>query len=344
MPDPRFFHRSGPFTARELANLAGAELGEGCDPERVLEDVAPLADAGPADLSFLDNSKYADVFAGSKAGACLVRPHLVDRAPEGMVLLVTRNPHLGFARCAQAFYPRTPPAGGVSPGAHVHESAVLGQGVEVSPGAVVEAGARIGDRCRIGPNAVVGANAEIGEDTVIGACASVSHCLIGCRVTIYPGARVGQDGFGFAMDLAGHVRVPQLGRVIIEDDVEVGANVTIDRGAGPDTVIGKGVMIDNLVQIAHNVRIGPGSVIVAQAGIAGSTRLDHHVVLAAQAGVAGHLKIGAGARIAAQSGIMRDVEPGAELGGSPAVPQRQWLRQIALLDRMARGKKKRTPQ
>jgi UDP-3-O-[3-hydroxymyristoyl] glucosamine N-acyltransferase len=203
---------------------------------------------------------------------------------------------------------------------------------------VVEAGAEVGAYCRIGPNAVIGAGVVLGERCVIGAGASLSHCLVGARVTIYPGARIGQDGFGFAMDAEGHVRLPQLGRVVIEDDVEVGANSTIDRGAGPDTVIGRGAMIDNLVQIGHNVQVGRGAVIVAQAGVAGSTKLGDFAVLAAKAGVAGHLTIGAGAKIAANAGVMRDVDPGAEVVGAPAIPKRQFFRQQVMLARLAEGK------
>ena len=172
----------------------------------------------------------------------------------------------------------------------------------------------------IDANTVLASGAVIGDDTWIGSGASLSHCLIGRRVKIYPGVRIGQDGFGFAMDKRGHVRVPQLGRVIIEDDVEIGANTTIDRGAGPDTVIGRGCMIDNLVQIAHNVEIAAGSVIVAQAGIAGSTKLGEFTVIAGQAGIGGHLNIGAGARVAAAAAVMRDISPGQEVlrcsGGS----------------------------
>jgi UDP-3-O-[3-hydroxymyristoyl] glucosamine N-acyltransferase len=338
MADPRFFTVAGPFALKDLAQIAQASLAPGADPNALIRDVAPLEAAGPGELSFLDNRKYADAFAKSRAGACCVRPEDAKDAPAGMALLVTPLPYKAYALAAQAFYPAAKGAGLVSPAAHVDPTAQIGHGTDIAPGAVVLEGARIGRRCRVGANAVIGAGVEIGDDTEVGPNASLTHCLIGSRVLIYPGVRIGQDGFGFAIDPKGHVRVPQLGRVLVEDDVEIGANSTIDRGAGPDTVIGRGTMIDNLVQIGHNVTLGPGCVIIAQAGISGSTKLDHHVVLAAQAGLTGHLKIGAGARIAAQSGVMRDVEPGAEVGGSPAVPMRQWLRQVALLGRLVRGK------
>ena len=341
MPDPRFFTVAGPFTLQKLAAIAGAEIGPGSDPGAVFTDVAPLDAAGPTDVSFLDNKKYVGAFEASRAGACLVHPDLLSRAPRGMALLVTPRPYFGYALVAQAFYPLPVPRAGIAPGAIVDPTAEIGEGTEIAAGAVVGAGARIGARCRVSANAVVGDRVEIGDDTTIGACSSLSHCLIGNRVMIYPGVRIGTDGFGFAMDPKGFVRVPQLGRVIIEDDVEVGSNSTIDRGAGPDTVIGRGSMIDNLVQIGHNVTMGPGCVIVAQAGVSGSTRLEHHVVLAGQAGIAGHLKIGAGARIAAQAGVMRDVPAGTEVGGSPAVSMKQWLRQVAMLGNLTRGKQPR---
>lgn len=338
MADPRFFDRAGPFTLAELAARSGATVAPGADPALSLSDVAPLDQSGDGHLSFLDNRKYVEAFQASKAAACVVHPSLADKAPAGMALLLSTRPYRSYALCAQAFYPAPAADGSVHPAAHVDPTAVLGAGVEVAAGAVIEAGAQVGPRTRIAANAVIGRNVRVGADCVVGTCASLSHCLVGDRVTLYPGVRIGQDGFGFAMDVTGHVRVPQLGRVIIEDDVEVGANVAIDRGAGPDTVIGRGCMIDNLVQIGHNVTLGEGCVIVAQSGISGSTKFEHHAVLAAQAGVAGHLTIGAGARIAAQSGVMRDVPPMTEVFGTPAQPKRQYFRQVAILARLARGK------
>ena len=198
--------------------------------------------------------------------------------------------------------------------------------------------AEIGPGCVIGSNSVIGADCVLGAETRIGDNVSIVYSLIGERVLIHPGVRIGQDGFGFAMGEE-HLKVPQLGLVVIGDDVEIGANTTIDRGAGPDTVIGTGSKIDNLVQIAHNVHLGRGCVIVAQAGISGSTRLDDFVVIGGQGGIAGHLHLGKGAQVAGNSGVMRDVGPGETVGGSPAVPVRDWHRQTVALSRLI-GKKK----
>lgn len=338
MADPRFFKAAAPLPLRRLAEIAEAELADGADPERVIADVAPLHMAGPDTISFLDNRKYVDAFVASSAGACIVHPDLAARAPAGMALLLSRTPYRSFALVAQAFYPRPAVTPGISASAAVDPAAVIDPSAEVGPGVVIGARAEIGPRCRLDPNAVIGEGVVIGEDTVIGACASLSHCLIGRRVVVYPGVRIGQDGFGFAMDRRGHVRVPQLGRVIVGDDVEIGANTTIDRGAGPDTVIGNGCMIDNLVQIGHNVEVGSGSVIVAQAAIAGSTKIGDFAILAGQCAIGGHLKIGAGARIAAASAVMRDVEPGEEVCGVPAIPSRKFWRQQVRLAKLSEGK------
>ena len=340
MADPRFFANAGPFTLGELARRAGVELGDPVGAGKRITDVAPLDTAGPDHISFLDNKKYVDTFSVSRAGACIVHQLMASRAPAGIVLLLAADPYRAYAKVARIFYPVPPPEPWISPRAVVDAEATLADGCRVEPGAVIGPRAEIGSRCLIGPNAVIGPGVVIGDDCSVGAGATVSHALIGDRVNIYPGARVGQDGFGFAMGAEGHIKVPQLGRVVIGDNVEIGANTTIDRGAGPDTVIGSGSMIDNLVQIGHNVQIGRGCVIVAQVGISGSTRLDDFVALGGQAGLTGHLRIGAGARVGAQAGVMRDVEAGATVGGSPAVPMTEWLKQSAILKRMARRKER----
>ena len=338
MPDPRFFTAAGPFTLAEIAEAVGANLADGADPARTVGDVAPLEQAGPDDLSFLDNRKYVEAFAACRAGACIAPASLAGRAPPDVAILTSEAPYKSYALAAAMFHPVPAPEPGVHPAAVVDPSAALGEACRMEAGAVIEAGARIGARCLIGANVIIGPAVEIGDDTRIGAGASLSHCLVGARVSIFPGVRIGQDGFGFAIDKSGHVRVPQLGRVLIEDDVEIGANTTVDRGAGPDTVIGQGCRIDNLVQIAHNVRIGRGTMIAAQAGIAGSARIGDFVMIAGQVGVLGHLTIGDGVQLVGQSGIIRDIEPGATYAGSPAVPVRQWHRQTAQLARLAKGR------
>ena len=335
MADPRFFAVAGPFTLGALAEIAGAELSPGADADRSIRDVAPLDNATGDELSFFDNRRYAEAFAASRAGACLVHPGRAENAPNGMALLLSETPYLGYARVAQAFYPLPAIVAGIAQGAVVDPSASLGPGCRIEPNAVIGADARLGARCLVGANAVIGPSVVIGDDVRIGANASLAYCMIGSRVRLFAGVRIGEDGFGFAIGPQGSIGIPQLGRVMIEDDVEIGANSTVDRGAGPDTVIGRGSRIDNLVQIGHNVTIGQNCIIIAQAGISGSTTLEDHAVLAAQAGIAGHLRVGKGAQIAAQSGVMRDVGDGQAVAGSPAVPIKSFFRSVAVLKRLS---------
>ncbi|MDP6342032.1 MAG: UDP-3-O-(3-hydroxymyristoyl)glucosamine N-acyltransferase [Alphaproteobacteria bacterium] len=335
MADSRFFHRQGPFTLAELAGRGGAELADGVAGDREIEDVAPLETATAAELSFLDNKAYIDAFAASAAGAAVIAPHHADRAPADMALLLSEQPYRCFALIAQAFYPRPRPLPGISAAACVDGEATLGADCQVEAGAVIAAGAEIGDRCRIGANATIAEGVRLGEDGIVHANVSLGHCLIGDRVTLHPGVRIGQDGFGFAIDPGGHVKVPQVGRVLIGDDCDIGANTTIDRGSMRDTVIGAGCWIDNLVQIGHNVELGRGCVLAAMTGISGSTKVGDFVAIGGQVGMAGHLNVGDGAQIAAQSGIMADVPPGATVCGSPAVPIKQFFRQVATLSRLS---------
>ncbi len=335
MPDNRFFSRKGPFTLGELAERTGVRLSDPAAASQIVSDVAPLDTAKPSDLSFLDNRKYRDAFGATKAGACLVAPEFADLAPPGTVLLIGPQPYKAYARAAQLFYPDERPAPHIAASARVAAGCVIEEGSVIEDHVVIGPGATIGRGCWIEANAVIGRGVVMGDHCRVGPNASVSHALVGNNVRIYPGARIGQDGFGFAIDPSGYIKIPQLGRVIIEDDVEIGANSCIDRGAGPDTVIGRGTWIDNLVQIGHNVRIGKGCILVGQAGVAGSTVLEDYVVLAGQVGVAGHLRIGKGARLAAQSGVLSDLEGGREYMGSPCLPIRQNMRQIAFLKRLA---------
>lgn len=324
-----------------LAEVSQAALGPGADGERSIIDLAPLDRAQGGDIAFLDNKKYINALERSSAGACILDPKYADRAPPGVALLLSDQPYLAFAQVARAFYPQPEIEPTISSAAHVHAQAQIAPGCRVDPGASIAAGCEIGEGCHIGANAVLEEGVVLGADCRIGAGASLSHCIIGDRALIYPGVRIGQDGFGFASGPNGHLRIPQVGRVIIGDDVEVGANTTIDRGSGNDTVIGDGCMIDNLVQIAHNVQLGKGCVIVSQVGISGSTKLGDYVVCGGQAGFAGHLEIGDGVKLAARSGVIHDLEAGRAYGGAPAIALQQWKRQMIALARLAQRKDKR---
>lgn len=342
MADQRFFRLRGPFSLVELASLADARLERG-DASKQIRDVATLALAADGHVTFFDNPKYIEQAKSTRADACVIREDMVSYLPDDVAALVTEEPYRGYARIAAAFYPDVaepnpgqPALAGIAVGAVIDPDAEIGDDCQISSGAVIEVGARIGARCRIGPNATIGRGVVLGSDCAIGPGVTLTHCLLGSRVVIHAGARVGQDGFGFAMGPKGHVKVPQVGRVIIEDDVEIGANTTIDRGSGPDTVIGRGCKIDNLVMIAHNVKLGPGCVVVAQSGIAGSTEIGAGCVIAAQTGFAGHLKIGPGTRFAARSGVIKDVKGGQTMGGAPAIPMKQWLRQLAAINRLVK--------
>ncbi|MBX3454806.1 UDP-3-O-(3-hydroxymyristoyl)glucosamine N-acyltransferase [Ferrovibrio sp.] len=336
MADPRFFDNAGPFTLGMVAERIGAKLADPAQSGLQLRDVAPLDRAGDGELTFLDNPKYADKLNASQAAACILAEKFRSRAPAGMALLITPQPYHAYARAAQLFYPLPRSPAGMHDTASIDPTARLGEGVSVAERAVIEAGAEIGAGCSIGPGAVIGRNVVLGEACRIGANVSLSHCLLGARVTLHPGVRIGQDGFGFAPHPAGHIKVPQLGRVLIGDDCDIGANSCIDRGSGPDTVIGPGCWIDNLVQIGHNVTMGRGCIVIAQVGIAGSTRLEDFVVVAAQAGVAGHLTIGSGAQIGAQAGVMTDIPAGQRHVGSPSSPARDYFRQVATLRRLSK--------
>ncbi|WP_346266648.1 UDP-3-O-(3-hydroxymyristoyl)glucosamine N-acyltransferase [Neokomagataea anthophila] len=337
--DPRFFQRSGPFTLEQLAAVSGAEVkpaeqGGGT----VFRGVAPLHVAGPDEVSFLDNRRYLPLLAETRAGAVILGPAFADKRPEGTAALVSKSAYLAWAQVASAFHPAPPSTGTCHPTAVIEDGAVLGENVQIGPFAVIGAGARIGAGTIIGAHVSVGQSVEIGERCRIHDHVSVSHARLGQRVTLFPGARIGQDGFGFAVGPAGFETVPQLGLVVLEDGVEIGANSTIDRGSMKDTVIGAGSRIDNLVQIGHNTRLGRCCIVVAQAGISGSTELGDFVTVAAQAGLIGHIKIGDKARIGAQCGVMSDVDAGADVIGSPAMPFREFFRNVATLRKLSARK------
>lgn len=346
MKPPLFLDHIIKPTLAEIAGWTGANAADGVDMALVITRLAPLDDAGPGALVFLDNPKYAGELEHCAASACLIAQKDARRVPSGMAALVCANPYKAYATVAARMYPLADrpvsnfAATGTSPGVFVHPTARLEENVTVDPGAVIGPGAAVGSGTIIGAGALIGANVQIGRDCSIGPGVTLQFTLIGDRVILHPGVRAGQDGFGFAMGPGGHLKVPQTGRVIIQNDVEIGANCTIDRGANRDTIIGEGTKIDNMVQVAHNVVIGRHCVIVAQTGISGSTDIGDYAAIGGQAGIAGHLKIGMGAQIAAQSGVMHDVPAGQRWGGSPAQPLTDLWRSIAYVARQA---KKREP-
>ena len=338
MQHPGFFDRAGPLTLGEVAALGAVDTATLPDPSIPIEDAKPLDLAGASHVSFLDNRKYVPQLRKTAARVCFVAPELAAQVPEGTIALVTREPYRAFAATLARFYPgatrpRTAEMGG-EPGP-IHSTARIESGASIEPGAIIGREARIGRGTLVASGAVVGYRVTIGRDGYVGPNVVLTHSLVGDRVILHAGVKAGQDGFGFAMGRNGHLKVPQIGRVIIQDDVEIGANTTIDRGGLKDTIIGEGTKIDNLVQIGHNVVIGRHCVIVGMVGISGSAELGDFVVVGGQAGIVGHIKIGSGVQIAGGSGVTHDLPPGGRYGGVPAKPLKDFAREIAALKRLA---------
>jgi UDP-3-O-[3-hydroxymyristoyl] glucosamine N-acyltransferase len=345
MADPRFFKNLGPFSLAQICEKIGIALPAGRDG--TFSDLADLAGAGPGHVTFFSGAAaMRESFAASKAGLCLVPPLASDKggkrpaAPAGMVVLEVASVGRAFAAVAALFYPehsqpRWRQSDAVSPDAQI------GRDVEIAPHVVIGPGAEIGDGTRLGPGTVIGPGVAIGRKCEIGAGVTISHAYIGDRVTILPGAHIGQPGFGFATTGEDYLKIPQLGRVIVQDDVEIGSATTIDRGALGDTVIGEGSKLDNLIMIGHNCQIGRNCVIAGQTGLAGSVVLEDGVVLAGQVGLGDHTRVGAKARMGARSGTGSAffLEGGQDYGGAPAKPVREWAREIHALARLAKPRK-----
>jgi UDP-3-O-[3-hydroxymyristoyl] glucosamine N-acyltransferase len=342
MADPRFFANQGPFALARICEAAAIALPPHADGAVLITDLADLCGADQTQLTFFSGAAgMREAFQAGRAGACLVpmSGNVPDGPPDQVLLAAPSVPH-AFAAIAALFYPDNSQAAWPQTPA-VSPQAELGEDVRLGPGVVIGAGAEIGAGTRLGPHVVIGPGVAIGKGCEIGAHASVTHAYLGDRVTVLPGACIGQPGFGFASGAKGHVKIPQLGRVIIQDDVEIGACTTIDRGALGDTVIGEGSKLDNLIMVGHNVHIGRHCVIAGQCGIAGSCVIGDFVVMGGQVGFGDHTHIGAGARFAARSGTGSGVvlEGGRDYGGAPAKPVREWAREIHAVTKLARRRK-----
>lgn len=322
------------LTAQAVADLVGGRLsGNGA---LVLTGVAPLESAGGSDLSLLTSPRYLGQFAGSRAGCVLLPPEFADHRGEVPARIVVDRPQAALQAVLAALHTEAGPPPGVHPTAVLGAGVLLGDAVALGPRVVVGDGVRLGDRVVVGAGAVIEAGAEVGADSVLGSNVTVCRAaVIGRRVRVKAGAVIGGQGFGYLSGPEGHQRIPHVGGCRIEDDVDIGANSCVDRGSIGDTVVGRGSKLDNLVHVAHNVRIGEGCLLMAGAMVAGSTRLGRGVILAGQAGVVGHLELGDGVRVAAQTGVISSVPAGTEVSGFPGRPHREHMRAVAAMYRLA---------
>jgi len=345
MTDPVFFAPSRRISVSEIAELTGAELADPAHGDRLIDGIASASEGGEGMLVFVEGKRNAGLLKSLSAAAVLCTTEFAGQVPAGIAVLVTPKPQWAFALAGRLIHPGAarplPMTGetGISPRAIVSKDGRLEDGVTVEAGAVIGPGVAVGTGTVIAANAVIGASSQLGRDCYVGPGASIQCALIGNRVTIFGGAQIGREGFGFVAGPRSAERLPQIGRVVIQDDVEIGANTTVDRGAMADTVIGEGTKIDNLVQIAHNVSIGRGCMIAGKAGLSGSVTLGDGVQLGGGVGIADHLTIGSGAQLAAGSGLMHDIPAGERWAGYPAGPFDQTFRQFAAVRRLAGTRK-----
>lgn len=341
MAEPVFFVPSSTYTAGDLAALTGAKLVDSAHANIKILGIASAELGGEGMLVYIEGKRNEALIPTLKAAALLCSPNVAAKAPPELAVLASERPHYAFAAVARLLYPtaaRPSPLTqekGISSAAFVEDGAFIEEGAIVEAGAVVCAGAAVGRGSVIAPRAVVGPFCQIGRDCFVGPGTSIQAALVGNRVVFHAGVQIGQDGFGYVPGKNGPEKIPQIGRVIIQDDVEIGANTTIDRGGMTDTVIGEGTKIDNLVQIAHNVRIGRGCILAAHCGLSGSVTLGDFVMLGGRVGLADHIAVGSGARLAASSGVMDNVPAGEIWAGAPAIPMRDFFREVASVRRLA---------
>ncbi len=323
---------------KELAELVGGFLKG--DEATLITGVASLEEAKAGDITFLSHQRYKRFLATTGASAIVVSPEVAESV-EGKNLIVVENPYLAFAKIMSHLKPVTHPPAGISPEAHIDPSATIGSDVSIQAGVFISKGAKVGNRVVLYSGVYIGDNAEIGDDTVIYPNVSIrEESKIGRRVIIHCNSVIGSDGFGYISEGGKHHKIPQVGTVVVEDDVEIGACVTIDRATTGSTVIGKGTKIDNLVQIAHNVRIGENSIVVAQAGVAGSAKIGNRVTLAGQVGVAGHLEITDDCVIGAKSLVSSSVKNKGAYTGYPLLEHKRWLKAQTLVQKLPEIKDK----
>ena len=335
MPDARFYETLAPASVSDLVALAGATLADGADAALTIEGVAPLAQATPSLVSFVSDRKHLDALRATRAGACFVAPQLAEAVPQGCAALLTGEPQAAYAKAAQRLHRARRPE---PDGPLVHPTAELEQDVVLGPGVVLGAGVRVGARTQIGAYTVIGPGVCVGREGLLGSNAAIGFALIGDRVRIASGAVIGEAGFGVAGSSTGALDIPQLGRVIIQDGVTIGACTCIDRGAYGDTVIGENTKIDNLVQVAHNCVVGRNCVLAGHVGLSGSVTVGDGAMFGGRAGIADHIDIGAGARVAAAAGVMRDIPAGETWCGAPARPIRTFMKEVAWLSKSAAAK------